>query len=78
MTGLAKLLWVPPPADHGPGQPWRPGTPPPAALETDTPGADIRIGYARCNMRRLPGRAQLASSFKRPSARAAGARSMKP
>ncbi|WP_234534328.1 zinc finger domain-containing protein [Streptomyces shenzhenensis] len=46
---LAKLLRVPAPADRGPGQPWRPGTPPPAAPETDNPGADIRIGYARCS-----------------------------
>lgn len=46
---LAKLLRVPTPADRGPGQPWRPGTPPPSAPETDTPGADIRIGYARCS-----------------------------
>ncbi|MFD9374202.1 recombinase family protein [Streptomyces sp. NPDC059999] len=46
---LAKLLRVPTPADRGPGQPWRPGTPPPAAPETGTPGADIRIGYARCS-----------------------------
>ncbi|MHB9857248.1 recombinase family protein [Streptomyces sp. YIM S03343] len=46
---LAKLLRVPTPADRGPGQPWRPGNPPPAAPETDTPGADIRIGYARCS-----------------------------
>ncbi|UGY90278.1 recombinase family protein [Streptomyces gobiensis] len=33
----------------GPGQPWRPGTPPPAPIDPDTPGADIRIGYARCS-----------------------------
>ncbi|MEV6654003.1 recombinase family protein [Streptomyces sp. NPDC051219] len=37
------------PADRGPGQPWRPGTPAPAPLDPDTPGADIRIGYARCS-----------------------------
>ncbi|MFG3054140.1 recombinase family protein [Kitasatospora sp. NPDC048239] len=37
---LARLLRVPTPADRGPGQPWRPGTPPPAAPETGTPGAD--------------------------------------
>lgn len=36
------------PADRGPRQPWRPGTPPPAPLAPDTPTADIRIGYARC------------------------------
>ena len=46
---LAKLLRVPTPADRGPGQPWRLGTPPPAPPVTDTPGADIRIGYARCS-----------------------------
>jgi DNA invertase Pin-like site-specific DNA recombinase len=46
---LAKLLRVPTPADRGPGQPWRPGTPPPAPIESDTPSADIRIGYARCS-----------------------------
>ncbi|MEV0584468.1 recombinase family protein [Nonomuraea sp. NPDC050310] len=40
---------MPTPADRGPGQPWRPGTPPPAAPDTGTPGADIRIGYARCS-----------------------------
>jgi DNA invertase Pin-like site-specific DNA recombinase len=46
---LAKLLRVPTPADHGPGQPWRPGTSVPLALAPDTPNADIRIGYARCS-----------------------------
>ncbi|MBM9506718.1 recombinase family protein [Actinacidiphila acididurans] len=46
---LAKLLRVPTPADRGPGQPWRPGTPPPAPAVEDTPSADIRIGYARCS-----------------------------
>jgi DNA invertase Pin-like site-specific DNA recombinase len=40
---------VAPPADRGPGQPWRPGTPPPAPIASDTPSADIRIGYARCS-----------------------------
>jgi hypothetical protein len=40
---------VPTPADRGPGQPWRPGTPPPAPAVEDTPGADIRTGYARCS-----------------------------
>ncbi|MGI5525993.1 zinc finger domain-containing protein [Streptomyces syringium] len=34
---LAKLLRVPAPADRGPGQPWRPGTPVPLALAPDTP-----------------------------------------
>ncbi|MET7929858.1 recombinase family protein [Streptomyces sp. NPDC005349] len=48
---LAKLLRVPTPADRGPGQPWRPGTPPPAPLDPDLPGADIRIGYAKCSHR---------------------------
>ena len=46
---LAKELRVPTPADRGPGQPWRPGTPPPAPIPADTPSADIRIGYARCS-----------------------------
>jgi DNA invertase Pin-like site-specific DNA recombinase len=47
---LAKLLRVPTPADRGPGQPWRPGTPPsPAPMPADTPTADIRVGYARCS-----------------------------
>ncbi|MGI8814914.1 MAG: recombinase family protein [Pseudonocardia sp.] len=46
---LAKLLRVPTPAERGPGQPWRPGTPPPAPLRADTPSADIRVGYARCS-----------------------------
>ena len=46
---LAKLLRVPTPADRGPGQPWRPGTPAPAPVDPDTPSADIRIGYARCS-----------------------------
>jgi DNA invertase Pin-like site-specific DNA recombinase len=46
---LAKLLRVPTPADRGPGQPWRPGIPPPAPVPADTPSADIRIGYARCS-----------------------------
>ena len=40
---------MPTPADRGPGQPWRPGTPPPAPVPADTPSADIRIGYARCS-----------------------------
>ncbi|MGP3920604.1 zinc finger domain-containing protein [Nonomuraea sp. 10N515B] len=46
---LAKLLRVITLADRGPGQPWRPGTPPPAPLRDDGPSADIRIGYARCS-----------------------------
>lgn len=46
---LAKLLRVPTPADRSPGQPWRPGTPPPAPIPADTPSADIRVGYARCS-----------------------------
>jgi DNA invertase Pin-like site-specific DNA recombinase len=46
---LAKLLRVPTPADRGPGQPWRPGTPVPLTLAPDTQTADIRIGYARCS-----------------------------
>lgn len=46
---LAKLLRVPTPADCGLGQPWRPGTPPPAPIPSDTPTADIRVGYARCS-----------------------------
>jgi DNA invertase Pin-like site-specific DNA recombinase len=46
---LSKALRVLAPADRGPGQPWRPGTPPPAPLPADTPAADIRIGYARCS-----------------------------
>ncbi|MET7855497.1 recombinase family protein [Streptomyces avermitilis] len=41
---------MPTPADRGPGQPWRPGTPP-APIDPDLPGADIRIGYARCSHR---------------------------
>ncbi|MFJ7495798.1 recombinase family protein [Streptomyces sp. NPDC097727] len=48
---LAKLLRVPTPADRAPGHPWRPGTPPPAPVDEDLPGADIRIGYARCSHR---------------------------
>jgi len=46
---LAKLLRVPTPTDRGPGQLWRPGTPPPAPIPADTPSADIRVGYARCS-----------------------------
>lgn len=46
---LAKELRVPTPADRGPGQPWRPGTPPPAPIPADAPSADIHIGYARCS-----------------------------
>ena len=46
---LAKLLRVATPADRGPGQPWRPGTPPPAPITDERPSADIRIGYARCS-----------------------------
>lgn len=49
MPRLAKLLRVPTPADRGPGQPWRPGTPPPARMPANTPTADIRVGYARCS-----------------------------
>ncbi|MFC9239826.1 hypothetical protein ACFTZK_25750 [Streptomyces decoyicus] len=49
MPRLAKLLRVPTPADRGPGQPWRPGTPTPAPVDPGTPSADIRIGYARCS-----------------------------
>jgi DNA invertase Pin-like site-specific DNA recombinase len=40
---------VPTPAGRAPGQPWRPGTPPPAPIPSDTPTADIRVGYARCS-----------------------------
>ena len=46
---LAKRLRVQTPADRGPGQPWRPGTPPPGPVPDDGPTADIRIGYARCS-----------------------------
>ncbi|WP_433170558.1 zinc finger domain-containing protein [Actinoallomurus sp. CA-150999] len=46
---LAKELRVPTPSDRGPGQPWRPGTPPSAPIPADRPSADIRIGYARCS-----------------------------
>ncbi|GAA2470518.1 recombinase family protein [Streptomyces mauvecolor] len=46
---LKKALRVPTPADRSPGKPWRPGTPPPAPAVADAPGADIRIGYARCS-----------------------------
>ncbi len=45
----SKALRVLTPVDRGPGQPWRPGTPPPTPLPADTPAADIRIGYARCS-----------------------------
>ncbi|MFK0238415.1 recombinase family protein [Streptomyces vinaceus] len=51
---LAKLLRVPTPADRGPGQPWKSGTPVPAAIDPETPTADIRIGYARCLTQELP------------------------
>ncbi|MFI7443204.1 recombinase family protein [Nonomuraea indica] len=46
---LAKRLRVQTPADRRPGQPWRPGTPPPAPVDPDRPSTDIRIGYARCS-----------------------------
>jgi hypothetical protein len=46
---LAKHLRVPTPADRSPGQPWRPGTPPPAPVDPNRPTADIRIGHARCS-----------------------------
>jgi Resolvase, N terminal domain len=49
VTRLAKLLRVPTPANRGAGQPWRPGTPPPAPIPSDTPSAEIRVGYARCS-----------------------------
>ncbi|MGW3499084.1 zinc finger domain-containing protein [Streptomyces sp. NPDC001020] len=48
---LAKKLRVPTLADRAPGQPWRPGTPPPAPIDPDLPSADIRSGYARCSHR---------------------------
>lgn len=34
---------------HRPVQLWRPGTPPPAPIPTNTPATDIRVGYARCS-----------------------------
>ncbi|ARF58067.1 recombinase family protein [Streptomyces gilvosporeus] len=46
---LAKELRVQTPADRGPGQPWRPGKPVPAAIDPSLPSADIRVGYARCS-----------------------------
>ncbi len=46
---LTKLLRAQTPADRRPGQPWRPGTPPPAPIPESSPTADIRIGYARCS-----------------------------
>ncbi|GGR51905.1 hypothetical protein [Streptomyces netropsis] len=49
MPRLKKALRVPTPAERGPGRPWRPGTPPPASIDSDLPSADIRIGYARCS-----------------------------
>ncbi len=49
VTRLSKALRLLTPADRRPGQPWRPGTPPPAPLPADTATADIRIGYARCS-----------------------------
>ncbi|MFI1052689.1 recombinase family protein [Streptomyces griseoruber] len=49
MPKLAKELRVPTPANRGPGQPWRPGKPVPAAVDPSLPSADIRIGYARCS-----------------------------
>ncbi|MFE5853483.1 recombinase family protein [Streptomyces sp. NPDC056500] len=39
----------PAPTDRGSSQPWRPGTPPLTPADPDLPGADIRIGYARCS-----------------------------
>src|SRR4030081_2353267 len=48
---LAKNLRVPTPADRGPGQPRRPGTPAPHALAPDTPTADIRLGEHRGSIR---------------------------
>lgn len=41
---LAKLLRVPTP-DRGPGQPWRPGTPPPAPIDPDLPGAGATFTF---------------------------------
>jgi hypothetical protein len=46
---LAKELRVQTPADRGPGQPWRPGKPVPAAIDPSLPSTDIRVGYARCS-----------------------------
>ena len=49
MARLTKLLRVQTPADRRPGQPWRPGIPPPAPIPNSGPTTDIRIGYARCS-----------------------------
>ncbi|MFI5936013.1 recombinase family protein [Actinoplanes sp. NPDC051494] len=46
---LSKALRVLIPAGRGPGQPWRPGTPPLTLVPADLPSTDIRIGYARCS-----------------------------
>ncbi|WP_326822940.1 hypothetical protein [Streptosporangium sp. NBC_01756] len=46
---LAKLLRVITPADRNPGQPWRPGIPPPAPLSDDRPSAAFTNAFARCS-----------------------------
>ena len=49
MHRLAKEVRVRGPGRPGTGQPWLPGTPPPAPVPEDMPSADIRIGYPRCS-----------------------------
>lgn len=44
---LKKALRVPTPADRRPGQPWRPGTPPPALIDADLPSQDSRMTKGR-------------------------------
>lgn len=46
---LAKALRVQTPISRRPGRLWREAVTPPAPAVPDTPGADIRIGYARCS-----------------------------
>lgn len=49
VSRLAKRLRVQTPAGRGPGQLWRPGSPPPALIPSGAPATDIRVGYARCS-----------------------------
>jgi hypothetical protein len=48
VPALREELAVAVPADRGPGTPWKPGPPIPAA-EPQPTAAPIRIGYARCS-----------------------------
>jgi hypothetical protein len=47
ITFVKETPRVPTPADRRPGQLWRPGTPPPAPIPSDTPAAPSRTAEPR-------------------------------